>query len=145
MLWSDMERFGRFIDPWREFERMRQSLAQASAPSAADFPLVNVWASADQATITSEIPGVEPKAIDVSIVDDIVTLRGSRHPEEIGMDDQYQRKELWHGQFVKTIQLPFAVEANKVDARFAKGVLTISLPRAEADKPRKITIKSDKS
>jgi HSP20 family protein len=145
MLWSELERFGRFVDPLREFERMRQSLARVSAPSTADFPLVNVWASAEHATVTSEIPGVGPKTIDVSVVDNIVTLRGSRRSEETSNDDQYHRKERWHGQFTKTVQLPFAVEANKVDAKFAKGVLTISLPRAEADKPKKITIKSDQA
>lgn len=145
MLWSELERFGRFIDPWREFERMRPSLARASTPSSADFPLVNVWASAELATITSEIPGIDPKAIDVSIVDNIVTLRGSRQPEEVGTDDQYHRKERWSGHFSKTVQLPFAIEVNKVDAKFEKGVLTVSLPRAEADKPRKITIRSEQT
>jgi HSP20 family protein len=145
MLWSDLERLGRSIDPWREFEHMRQALTRTSAPSTADFPLVNVWASAEHATITSEIPGIDPKTIDVSIVDNIVSLRGSRQPEEIGNDDQYHRKERWYGQFSKTVQLPFAVEANRVDAKFAKGVLTISLPRADADKPKKITIRSDQA
>jgi len=145
MLWSDLERLGRSIDPWREFEYMRQSLARTSAASTADFPLVNVWASADHATITSEIPGIDPKAIDVSVVDNIVSLRGSRQPEAIGKDDQYHRRERWYGQFSKAIQLPFAIETGRVDAKFAKGVLTISLPRAEADKPKKITIRSDQA
>ena len=145
MLWSELERFGRFNDPWKEFDRMRQSLARASSPPAADFPLVNVWSSAEHATITTEIPGIDPKTMDVSIVDNIVTLRGSRQPEAISDDDQYHRKERWYGRFSKTVQLPFAIESNKADAKFSKGVLTISLPRAEADKPRKITIRSDQA
>jgi HSP20 family protein len=145
MLWSDLERFGSFIDPWREFERMRQSMARASDPSSADFPLVNVWTSAEQATLTSEIPGIDPATIDVSVVDNVVTLRGSRQPETIGTEDQYHRKERWHGQFSRTVQLPFAIEPSKVDAKFAKGILTISLPRAEADRPKKISIRSDQA
>jgi len=145
MLWSELERFGKLNDPWKEFERMRHALARASTASTADFPLVNVWASADMATITSEIPGIDPGTIDVSIIENLVTMRGSRGPEELGKNDQYHRKERWYGQFSKTIELPFAVESNKAVATFAKGVLTITLPRAEADKPRKITIRSDQT
>lgn len=66
MLWSEMERFGKFIDPWREFARMRPSYARTSTPSSTEFPLVNVWTSAERATVTTEIPGVEPKAIYMS-------------------------------------------------------------------------------
>lgn len=145
MLWSELERFGRIHDPWREFDRMRQSLARPAAPSAAEFPLVNVWSSAEQATITTEIPGIDPETIDVSVVDTMVTLRGSRQSEVLGAEEQFHRKERWHGQFSKTIELPFSIEMNKVDAKFAKGVLIISLARAEADKPKKISIRSDQT
>jgi len=54
----------------------------------------------------------------------------------------YHRRERWHGHFTKTLELPFNIESGKVEAKFLKGVLHISLPRAEADKPRKITVKS---
>lgn len=143
MLWSEVERLGRFWDPWREFERMRQSLARTSASASTEFPLVNLWASADSATVTTEIPGIDPKAIEISVVGDTLTLKGNRQPEEITKEDAYHRRERWQGQFAKSVQLPFAVESDKVDARFTKGVLYISLPRAEADKPKKITIKSE--
>ncbi len=144
MLWSEMERFGRFFDPWKEFERMRHSLAAARAATqqTTDFPLVNVWASADAATVTTEIPGIDPKTLDISVVDNTLTIRGSRQPETLGAEDTFHRRERWYGQFAKTVQLPFSIEANNVEAKFTKGVLYISLPRAEADKPKKIMIKS---
>lgn len=143
MLWSDLERFGRFLDPWREFERMSRALSRLDGPATVEFPAVNVWVSGDHAVVTTEIPGIEPKTLDISVVNDSLTLRGSRQPEELKEGEYYHRRERWNGHFTKTIELPFAVEAGKVEARFSKGVLYISLPRAEADKPKKISVKAE--
>ncbi len=53
----------------------------------------------------------------------------------------YHRRERWYGKFSKTIELPFTIEANEVDA-FFEGILSITLPRSEAEKPKKVTVKS---
>ncbi len=143
MLWSDFDRFGRFFDPWREFERMRQAFSRLSAPVTLEFPAVNLWASDDHAMLTTEIPGVDPKSLDISVVGKTLTLRGERRPDELKEGETYHRRERWRGQFTKTVDLPFPVESGKVEARLEKGVLYVSLPRAEADKPRKISINVD--
>jgi HSP20 family protein len=142
MLWTDFERFGRQIDPWRELERMSRALARAATPPDGEFPAVNLWVAADGATATMEIAGVDPEEIDISVAGKILTVRGSRRPEEIKEDEQYHRRERWHGQFSRSLELPFTVEADKVKARYAKGVLGVDMPRSEAEKPRKIEIKS---
>ena len=143
MLWSDLERFGRLVDPWRELERMQRAFSRRVTPSTTEFPAVNVWVGGDTAVVTTELPGVDPKAIDISVVGRSLTLRGSREPEELKDNQSYHRRERWYGQFTKTLELPFDVESAKVEAKFGKGILSITLPRAEADKPRKITVKSD--
>lgn len=143
MLWSDLERFGRFWYPWREFERMHRALSRWTSPSTIDFPAVNVWVAGDTAVVTTELPGVDPNAIDISVVGKSLTLRGSRDPEELKQDESYHRRERWSGQFTKTIEMPFNIESTKVEAKFTNGILQIMLPRAEADKPRKIVVKSD--
>lgn len=140
MLWSDFEKLGGFFDPWREFERMSEAMSRLSGPVAVEFPAVNVWASADQAVVTTEVPGIDPKSLDITVVDKNLTLRGTRQPEELKEGEAYHRRERWNGQFTKTVELPFAVDSSKVEARLVKGVLNVFLPRAEADKPRKITI-----
>ncbi|MFZ5907187.1 MAG: Hsp20/alpha crystallin family protein [Nitrospirota bacterium] len=142
MLWSDRERFGRFFDPWREFERMSRAFTGGTIPTAAEFPAVNIWISGDDAVVTAEIPGIAPDAIDISVIGNAVTLRGSRQPEVVREGEGYHRRERWQGEFAKTLDLPFAIDANKVEASFGRGVLQITLPRAEADKPRKIAVKS---
>ncbi len=104
---------------------------------------MNVWVSGEKAVVTTEIPGVDPGELEITAVKDTLTFRGMRKMEELSEGDTYHRRERWSGQFTKTLQLPFAVEAGKVEARFARGVLYIALPCAEADKPRKISIKSE--
>ncbi len=143
MLWSDFDRLGRFVDPWREFERMSRDLSRMGRSSAHDFPLVNVWASADKAVITTEVAGMDPRDIDISVADEMLTLKGKRQGSDLQEDETYHRRERWGGQFSKNIVLPFRVESSRVDAKYQKGVLTISVQRAEADKPRKISISSE--
>lgn len=138
MLWSDG-----VIDTLRELEGMRRALRRFDVPSTVEFPATNVWVSENNAVVTTEIPGIDPKALEISVVKDSLTLRGSRQAEDLKEGEAYHRRERWNGQFTKTLQLPFAVESGKVEARFAKGVLTISLPMAESEKPRKISVKSE--
>lgn len=143
MLWSELERFGKFFDPWREFARMSRAISRLNAPSNVEFPSVNVWLTGDHAFVTTELPGIDLKTFDISVKNDSITVRGSRKSEELKEGEFYHRKERWDGEFSKTFQLPFRIEAEKVEARYAKGVLSISLPRAEADKPKKVLIKGE--
>ena len=143
MLWSDLERLGRFWDPWNEFDRMQRAVSRWVSPPSADFPAVNVWVSGEEAVVTTEIPGVDPKLIDISVAGKTLTIRGSRNPEELREGDSYHRRERWSGQFTKTVDMPYTIETNKVEAQFSKGVLHVKAPRAEAEKPKKISVRSD--
>jgi HSP20 family protein len=147
VLWSDLERFGSFSDPWREFERVSHQLTRGDGlgSSPAEFPAVNVWTTGDHVVVTTEIPGIDPKSLDISVVNNTLTLHGSRQPDELKEGETYHRRERWNGQFRRTLELPFPVEAGKVEARFTRGVLYISLPRAEADKPRKVVVKAEQA
>lgn len=141
MLRTDFERFG-FLDPWREFDRMRREFARYASRETGEFPPVNLWLKGEEALVTTEIPGVEPNSIEVSVMDGTLTLRGSRRPERLSEGESYHRRERWHGDFSRAVALPFKVEADKVQARYSKGVLEVRLPRAEAEKPRKVAIKA---
>jgi HSP20 family protein len=139
-----------FYSPWQEMERMRREMDRLfsnfySSPRfrvAPSFPAINVWTNPEGAVITAELPGVSPENIDISVVGDTLTLTGSRQPEELKEGEKYHRRERGYGKFTRTFQLPFAVEADKVEAMFDKGILHLSLPRAEAEKPKKITVKT---
>ena len=127
------------LDPWREFDRMSRQLQGAPIQ---DYPAVNVWVNGEDAVITTEIPGVKTDDIDISVTGNSVTLRGTRPEEEERDVDSYHRHELWHGNFSKTVQLPFNVDSAKVHASHKNGVLHVSLPKLEAEKPKKIKIES---
>ncbi len=142
MIWSDFSRFNRTWDPLAELERMQRFFREMALPSTGEFPAVNVRANGDTAEVRVELPGVEPKDVDISVVGKTLTLKGSRPAEEPKEGESCHRSERWSGSFSRAVDLPFAIDATKVEARFNKGVLTIALPRAEEDKPRKIIVKS---
>jgi HSP20 family protein len=108
--------------------------------SAHEFPPINVWSSESGVIVRTEIPGTDPNDVDISLVNDTLTIKGSRHPETLKDEQRCHRQERGYGQFTRSLQLPFGVEADRVQARFTNGVLQITLPRAEADKPRKIGV-----
>jgi HSP20 family protein len=139
MLWSNI---GRFFDPRRELDLISRPRLRVLTPTTIEFPAVNIWVSGDDALVTTEIPGLDMDTLDVTVVNNILALRGSRKPEEPGEGNTYHRQERWSGNFAKSIDLPFEVDSGKVEAKFSKGVLCITLPRAEKDKPKKITIKT---
>jgi HSP20 family protein len=103
---------------------------------------MNVWTDENSAVLTAELPGVKSEDIDISVEDEILTLRGGRQREELEESSTYHRRERRFGPFSRTFRLPFHVDAEAVSATFENGVLSIVLPRAEADKPRKITVQS---
>jgi HSP20 family protein len=136
--------------PWREMARLRRDMNRLFAGMPASFvgdvapsyPAMNVWADEDGVVVTAELPGVAPDGIDISVVGDILTLRGSRQPDELEQGAIYHRRERRHGAFTRAFQLPFQVEPEQVAATFGNGILQISLPRAEEEKPKKIAVKA---
>jgi HSP20 family protein len=140
MFKTDCSRYNGLIDPWREFERLNRFLSGLTTSATSEFPAVNLWTETDGLVVTTEIPGIKPEDIDISIMDKSVTLRGSRKTEGPGEGESYHLRERWHGKFSKTIGLPFRINTDKAIAGFKKGVLTITLPKAESEKPRKIVI-----
>jgi HSP20 family protein len=137
-------------NPWRDIEQMQRDMdhlfnrmARFEQPAiAAGFPAINVWANEDGLVVTAELPGMNPDDIDISVVNETLTLSGLRQPDELKEGDKYHRRERRQGKFNRTFQLPFAIETDKVSAVFENGVLHISLPRAEAEKPKKIAVKA---
>ena len=132
----------KMLDPWREFDRMGRYFGRAERCGTCEYPEVNVWVNGENAEINSEIPGVDRNAIDISVSGNTVTLKGKRPAVETKEGESWHRHEIRHGEFSKTIRLPFNIDAEKVNATYKNGVLHVSLPQLEADKTRKIEIKS---
>lgn len=133
---------------WEEMERMQREMSKMMGGStferpfgATAFPAINAWTTEDEEIVTVELPGVSPDEIDLSIVNDVLTISGERKAATPEGELRYHRRERFAGKFSRSMQLAFVVDANKVTAGYENGVLKITLPRAEADKPRKIAVK----
>lgn len=137
-----------WTNPWNEMARMTRDMnrlmeqARAGSFETTGFPAVNVWANEESQIVTAELPGMTSEDLKISVLGDTLTISGERCPAELEEGAHYQRRERGCGSFTRAIQLPYTVDADRVEASFEKGVLTLVLPRAEADKPRKIVVRS---
>jgi HSP20 family protein len=104
------------------------------------FPRVNVYTRADGAVVTAELPGVPAEALEIEVLGNTLTLKGTR-PNPASEGEKLLRQERSAGGFQKTIQLPFRVDPNQVEAQVAHGILTVRLTRPAEDRPRKIQVK----
>ena len=135
-IWREMDQLQ------REMDRLLNVSSNRPISRSAGFPAVNIWTSEDGQVITSELPGFDPEDIDINVSADKLVISGERKAEPEFENASYHRKERSFGKFQRTLQLPFMIDTNKVDAKFNDGILTVALQRAEADKPKKIAIKS---
>lgn len=140
---ADTDLFSSLRDMQRLQEQLGRLMSAEKSQSSQEFPPVNVWTSDNRVMACTEIPGIDPNDIEISLVNDTLTIKGSRDSEVLMEDQTCHRRERGHGQFIRSLQLPFSVEADEVQARFSNGVLEISLPRAKADQPRKIAVVSE--
>ena len=144
-----MYRRYRITNPWREVDRLQREMNRLfedyypnTVRRAPSYPAMNVWSNEEGLYISAEVPGMHSDDIDISVVGDTLSVSGSRKADELTEGARYHRQERGYGNFNRALQLPFPVDVTKVDATFRNGVLSISLPRAEEDKPRKISVKS---
>ena len=138
-----------FRTPLAGFEKMRRdldSLFQGVSPEyggragATVFPALNISEDSNNISVRGEIPGVPANSLDISIEGDTLTLKGER--ETCPVDDKlsYHRRELEFGHFSRAVILPTKVQVDKVQAKAVDGIVTITLPKAEDVKPKKIKV-----
>jgi len=103
-------------------------------------PALDLFTTPDAVIAKIALPGVEPEKVDVSIADDVVTIRGSYEGERETADSGYVRKELTRGAFHRTFELPTSVKVEASTATFHDGLLTLTLPKAESARPKRVKI-----
>ena len=136
---SLQEDMNRMITGRQSGERGRRGRAWRRTPT---YPLMNVWSSADGLVIDAELPGVDPKDVDIAVMGDELTLRGKVSAAEEAKGETYHRRERPAGEFARTLQLPFRADAGGVKANYKDGVLRLAVPRSEDEKPKKIAIEA---
>ncbi len=142
------------ILPWgarRELETLRREmdrLWEGFFGERRGLESAEVWAPAldlsetkDKLIVKAELPGVDPKDVDVSLTGNVLTIKGEKKEEKEEKEENYHMIERRYGSFVRSIRLPVEVEEDKIEASYKKGVLKIVLPKSEKAKPKGIKIK----
>jgi HSP20 family protein len=144
MALSEFPRLG--FDPFIELRRMQSEMNRlysgVGATTARDFPPINIWLGENSVVLTAELSGVSRDDVAMSLQEDVLTLEGKREPKLKQENVNWQRRERAYGTFSRAVQLPFRADADKVQARFNNGILEIELQRLEADRPKKIEIRT---
>lgn len=141
-----------FENPFADFDQLRREMQRmldtvsggelSREYPAGVFPPMNITQDDNSFYLRADIPGIRPTDISVSALRNRVSISGKREiPEENG-NVSYHRKERAQGEFSRTVTLPAEVATDKVEAHYADGVLTLTLPKAEEAKPRQIAVKS---
>ena len=105
------------------------------------LPAIQLHSNENSLLLLAELPGVSEKDLEVSISDDVVTISGKKEKFSLEGENQREiRSERWSGNFLRKVELPFEVEGKKIKANLKDGVLSVSMPIKEKDKPKKITI-----
>lgn len=119
----------------------------AFAPS--DTPLVGNWMppvdvteDTNEVRIAAELPGVKAEDVKISLENNVLTIRGEKHQQAIEQDaERAHRFERSYGVFERSFTVPSTVDADRIQAKYELGVLTVALPKVERAKPRQIEIK----
>ena len=128
------------FDPFtamRDFERLFE---ESGRPTNRWMPRVDVLDQDTDLVVRTELPGVDPESIDVTVEGGTLTIKGSRSFENEETQANYQRKEIFQGSFERTILLPDGIDSEAVTATSSNGILEISFPRQPDVLPRKVTV-----
>ena len=137
-------------EPMREMMTLREAMDRlfddaftrpVSLRDLAALPLIDLSQDDDEITVKAVLPGLKPEDVQISVTADVLTIKGEFKNEDEGKNRNYLIRERRFGSFERMIQLPTEVQTEKAHADFADGILTIRLPKAEAVKPKSISIK----
>ena len=134
------------FDPFTSMQRVQKTMNRffddgRSRGQSVTYPPVNFRGNQDSIVMTTELPGLTEQDIELTVKDAMLSIRGTYPEAETGDDIVWQRNERLEGSFSRSLELPFRVNPEKIDARFENGVLTVEMQRPEEDKPRRIEIK----
>jgi HSP20 family protein len=128
----------------RDMESLLERLTggtQTDGSRAGVFPPMNVSEDRDHYYVRALVPGIDAAQLNVSVVHQTIAVSGTRQsPEEEGVS--YHRKERAEGAFSRSVTLPAAFDGTRVEAKYVDGILTLTLPKPEAAKPRRVTVRT---
>jgi len=120
-----------FARPWRW---------TMEAPTESRGFAVEVSETEGEVDVKAALPGIKPEEVEVSINKDVLTIKAEHKSDAEDTKRDYYRREISYGSYQRSFSLPFAVDADKAEASFENGMLTLRLPKAEALRPKQIKV-----
>jgi HSP20 family protein len=112
------------------------------APTSMAEMAIDMYETKDQVVVKAALPGLKPEETEVTIVGDTLTIRGESKEDKEIKEENYIRKERRFGSFARSVTLPAGLKADKAEATFENGVLTLQIPKSEEVKPKSIKVKA---
>ena len=137
------------FDPFRDLRNMEDTMNRlwrgfgttTTREGAEDWNIaIDVVQKPEEIVVNASLPGVKPEDIDVTIEDNVLTLKAARQAEHKEEDSRYLIQERSYGSYYRALRLPDTVDISKVKSTYDNGVLAISLPKAEEKKPKQIKV-----
>jgi HSP20 family protein len=138
-------------DPFQEMTSLRDAMNQLLAESfvrpsgmaGAFQPPVDLYETENEYVVKLAAPGLKPDNFEITMQQNMLTIQGRTQQEDEKQEGaRYHVREQRFGEFLRTVQFPSQVDADKIQASLSNGILTIRVPKAEAAKPRRITVKA---
>jgi len=137
---------------WDPFREMTQAQSQFSklvdqvwgGRQESWLPAIDVFDAKEAVVLKAELPGMDPDDIQIEVEDNVLTLKGERRFEEEVDEERYYRVERRYGSFQRSLALPQGMQAAAISASYEDGVLTVTVPKVEEEKPKRIEIKATK-
>ncbi len=141
--------------PWKSFKDDMESIKKEMdnlwgrffGETSLSKPFQREWTPKADATETpeaimvrAELPGIDPKDIDVNITGDILTIKGEKKQEEEKTEGHHHHRECYYGSFQRSFRLPTTIQTDKIEAKFDQGILKITLPKTEEAKSIEVKI-----
>ncbi len=143
-----MDQWFPFFDVGKTLQEMDRALGHMGRPLSlrsvprGTFPAINIYQQDDAIVLTAEVPGLQPEDLDLTVLNESVTLAGRRAETGRPPENRFYRRERPAGPFSRTVTLPDKVDPDSVKAEYRNGILAVHMTKAEEAKVRKIAIKS---
>ena len=138
---SQLIKWAPFLEPFEDMDKMFSEIMPANKGMAGFMPAVDVYEDKNNVIVETQLAGVDPEKVDISIENDVLIIKGESEKKSEVEDQNYYRKEIKRGSFYRSVPLPAHVLGDKASAIAEDGVLKISIPKAAEMKPRRIEIK----
>jgi HSP20 family protein len=138
--WEEMDRFFENSFPRNMMRSGRWPWPEWPSRLEAKLPAVDIIDRTEDILVRAEVPGVKKEDLDVSVSDNLVTIRGTTRHEEEKKDEQYYRREMTRGEFSRSVSLPADVDSARAKASFKDGVLELTLPKTAPSQRRSVKV-----